>query len=96
MPSSLPEFHSSRLDGCEELQARGPFLARHASGDRINAEAVLTIDEPLKLPGIVVEGEGRSRRDAITCYLSGGEGWREAAKLLRGTFVDGTAELKGA
>ncbi|HVI05960.1 MAG TPA: hypothetical protein VM711_07705, partial [Sphingomicrobium sp.] len=30
----------------------------------------------------------------IACYLSGGDGWHEAAKLLRGTFADGTTERR--
>ena len=29
----------------------------------------------------------RLRQDAIACYLSGGEGWREAQKLLGGAFA---------
>lgn len=29
----------------------------------------------------------RLRREAITCYLSGSDGWQEAIKLLRGAFA---------
>ncbi len=29
----------------------------------------------------------RARQDAIACYHSGGEGWREALKLLGGAFA---------
>ena len=36
----------------------------------------------------------RSRQDAIACYLSGGEGWRDAMKMLGGTFAEEAAGLK--
>ena len=29
----------------------------------------------------------RLRQEAIACYLSGSEGWRDAIKLLRGAFA---------
>jgi hypothetical protein len=35
----------------------------------------------------------RSRGDAIACYLSGGDGWKDAVKKLGGTFA-GAAEMK--
>lgn len=39
--------------------------------------------------------EARSRQDAIACYLSGGEGWRDAVKMLGGAFAAEAAGLKG-
>jgi len=48
----------------------------------------------LSLLGESAGREGRSREDAIACYLSGGDGWRDAVKMLGGTFADGVAELR--
>jgi hypothetical protein len=40
------------------------------------------------------KGDARSREDAIACYLSGSEGWREAVKQLGGAFAEEARELK--
>jgi hypothetical protein len=69
-------------------------LARHERDFRTGAEAPLSLDELLALLGDA-DGDGRSREDAIACYLSAGEGWREAMKRLDGAFAEGAAELKG-
>jgi len=68
-------------------------LARHESDFRAGAQEPLSLDELLALLGNAAEGEGRSREDAIACYLSGGDGWREAVKRLGGTFAEGTTGL---
>ena len=70
-------------------------MARHESDFRIDTEEALTFDELLGFLGSTAEGKGYSREDAIACYLSSGEGWREAVKLLGGTFAEGARELKG-
>ena len=69
-------------------------MARHEGEFRGVAEEPLSLNELLALLGNAAESEGRSREDAIACYLSGGDGWREAVKLLGGTFAEGTAGLK--
>jgi hypothetical protein len=69
-------------------------LARHEGDFRVAAEEPLSLDELLSLLGNKAAGEERSRDDAIACYLSGGEGWREAVKLLGGTFAEGVTGLK--
>lgn len=69
-------------------------MARNASDVRIIAEDVLTFDGPPNLLGKVVEGGGRSREDAVACYLSGGAGWHEAVKRLGGAFAKGATELR--
>jgi hypothetical protein len=69
-------------------------LARHESDFRATAEELLGLDELLTLLGSAAEREGRSREDAIACYLSGGDGWREALKLLGGTFAQEAEGLK--
>jgi hypothetical protein len=69
-------------------------LARHEGGFRTAAEAPLSIDELLTLLGSASDEERQSREDAIACYLSGGEGWREAVKLLGGAFAEQEARLR--
>jgi hypothetical protein len=84
---SLLEFHSSRLDRGPTQAAKGAVLARHEGDFRTEAKAPLSLDELLALLGNGVERERQARDDAIACYLSGGEGWRDAARLLGGTFA---------
>jgi len=69
-------------------------LARHERDFREGAQEPLNLSDLLALLGNSAEGAGRSREDAIACYLSGGDGWREAVKVLGGTFAQGAAELK--
>jgi hypothetical protein len=69
-------------------------LARHESDFRASAKETLGLEELLDLLGMTAEREPRSREDAIACYLSAGEGWREAMKLLGGTFAQQATELK--
>ena len=70
-------------------------MARHERDFRTGAEEPVSLDELLALLGSGADGDGRSREDAIACYLSAGEGWREAMKRLGGAFAEGAAELKG-
>jgi len=69
-------------------------LARHERDFRTGAEAPLSLDDLLALLESGADGDIRSREDAIACYLSAGEGWREAMKRLGGAFAEGAAELK--
>ena len=69
-------------------------MARHEGDFRAEAPEPLSLNELLALLGNAAEGDERSREDAIACYLSGSEGWREAMKLLGGTFAEAAAELK--
>jgi len=63
-------------------------LARHEKDFRVDAEAPLSLNELLALLGQGAGTDDRSRQDAIACYLSGSEGWREAMKMLGGTFAE--------
>jgi len=69
-------------------------LARFERDFGAEAQEPLGLDELLALLGDSAEREGRSKEDAIACYLSSGEGWREAVKLLGGTFAEGTTGLR--
>ena len=70
-------------------------MARHERDFRSGAEEPLTLNELLTLLGSGADGDAEPREDAIACYLSAGEGWREAMKRLDGAFAEGAAELKG-
>ncbi|HEX5258819.1 MAG TPA: hypothetical protein VFW35_08560 [Sphingomicrobium sp.] len=52
------------------------------------------MNELLSLLGPGADADDRSRDDAIACYLSGSEGWREAMKMLGGAFAGEEAGLK--
>jgi hypothetical protein len=69
-------------------------LARYESDFRTTAEEALSLNELLQLLGSGVETSGRSREDAIACYLSRADGWRDAVKLLGGTFAEELPGLK--
>ena len=69
-------------------------MARYERNFRMNAEAPLSLDELLDLLAVAGEHSGRTRDDAIACYLSGSEGWREAVKCLGGAFAEEGAGLK--
>ena len=94
MPRSLPEFHSWRLDGSDRRQGEGADLARHEADLRGHAEEPLSLYELLALLGDAEKCDDRTREDAIACYLSGGEGWREAVKLLGGAFAGEAGRLR--
>ena len=69
-------------------------MARHERDFRTDAEAPLSLEELLSLLGSGSEADDRSRQDAIACYLSGSEGWRDAVKTLGGAFADEGTGLK--
>ena len=69
-------------------------MARHDGDVRTKTQEPISLSELLALLGDAAEREGRSREHAIACYLSGADGWREAVKLLGGTFAQEEARLK--
>ena len=69
-------------------------MARHEGDFRTQAQEPMGLSELLALLGDAAEREGRSREDAIACYLSGADGWREALKLLGGTFAQEETKLR--
>jgi hypothetical protein len=74
--------------------SEGAVLARHERDIREQAQTALSLYELLALLGDAEDCDDRTREDAIACYLSGGEGWREAVKLLGGTFAGSERGLK--
>lgn len=69
-------------------------MARHEGDFRSGTLEPLSLDELLALLGSGAGGEQLSREDAIACYLSAAEGWREAMKQLGGAFAEGVSELR--
>ena len=69
-------------------------MARHERDFRSSTEAPLSLDDLLALLGSGADVDERSREDAIACYLSGGDGWREAMRILGGTFAGEETGLK--
>ena len=69
-------------------------MARHERDFRTAAEAPLSLADLLALLGQGGDSDERSRQDAIACYLSGGDGWRDAMKMLGGTFAEDATGLK--
>ena len=69
-------------------------MARYERDFRSNKQEALGLEELLAMLGSAGEGEAQSREDAIACYLSGGDGWNEAVKLLGGTFAERVTGLR--
>ena len=69
-------------------------MARHESDFGAKAQEPLSLDELLTLLGNAAESEGRSREDAIACYLSASDGWRDAVRMLGGTFAEEETGLR--
>ena len=69
-------------------------MARHESDFGEKAREPLSLTELLELLGSGAGIEESSREDAIACYLSGGDGWKDAVKRLGGTFAEEAAGLK--
>ena len=69
-------------------------MARHEGEFRASADGPLSFHDLLALLGGEDPAQSQQRQDAIACYLSAGEGWREAVKKLGGAFADIEAGLK--
>jgi hypothetical protein len=69
-------------------------LARHDGRISAGTPTPLGFEEFVQLIGEPNSSGARGREDAIARYLSAGEGWDEAAKLLGGAFADDVAGLK--
>ena len=68
-------------------------MARFEKDFLAETEEPLSLNELLEL--LNASGlEDRERENAIACYLSAGEGWREAMRKISGAFADGETGLK--
>jgi hypothetical protein len=62
-------------------------LSRHEGDFRKAVEAPLSLEELVALLRGETEADDRARQNAIACYLSAGDGWRDAVKQLGGAFA---------
>jgi hypothetical protein len=62
-------------------------LAKHEGEFQAAAEVSLQLGELLAALAQRSASEGSDRQAAIACYLSGAEGWRDAAARLKGAFA---------
>ncbi len=63
-------------------------MARHEGDFRAVAGEPLSLNELLELLNASGAGDLQARQDAIACFLSASEGWRDAAKRLDGAFAE--------
>ena len=61
-------------------------MARFEKDFSEDGQEPLSLNELLTLLGNSASAD-RTREDAIACYLSGADGWREAVKKLGGAFA---------
>ena len=76
-----------------DYPSKGQDLARHESDFEAGAHAPLSMEELLSLLGSS-SADQRSREEAIACFLSGSEGWRDAIRVLGGTFAGKATGLR--
>ena len=69
-------------------------MSRHEGDFRNSVDAPLSLEELVALLRGDPDGDDRARQHAIACYLSAGEGWREAVKQLGGAFAPKGQELR--
>ena len=69
-------------------------MSRHERGFQPDAGARLGMEEMLHLLGADDKQDPEVRQQAIACFLSADEGWRDAVKALGGAFAEDEAGLK--
>ena len=69
-------------------------MGRDGKDVRAATSQKLSLDELLALLDHSSMGDAGSRDDAIACFLSGSDGWKDAARRLGGAFAQGAAELR--
>jgi hypothetical protein len=62
-------------------------LARFDGNLKAAKKAELDVDELLAALSILPAGGAEARQEAIACFLSASEGWRDARNTLQGTFA---------
>jgi len=68
-------------------------LARNEREFGSDTDGPLSLNDLLEL--LDASGvEARDRENAIACYLSAGEGWREAMQKISGAFAEGEMGLR--
>ena len=62
-------------------------MARFDGNLKAAEEAKLDVEELLSALSAPPGREQRDRQEAIACFLSGSEGWRDAREVLKGAFA---------
>lgn len=65
----------------------GAGLSRHEGKFTAAADAPLEMAELLAAMGAQANITPRDRQNAIACFLSAGEGWRDALDVIGGAFA---------
>lgn len=66
----------------------GAELSRHEGKFTAADESPIDIAELLAAMGAQSAIAARDRQKAIACFLSGGDGWRDALDILGGAFAE--------
>ncbi|HXG80709.1 MAG TPA: hypothetical protein VNJ05_02805 [Sphingomicrobium sp.] len=64
-------------------------MARFDGNLKAAGEAKLDVDELLSALSAAQGREQKERAEAIACFLSASEGWRDAKETLKGAFAGG-------
>ena len=62
-------------------------MARFDGNLKAAGEAKLDVDELLSALSATSDREQKDRQEAIACFLSVSEGWRDAREALKGAFA---------
>jgi hypothetical protein len=62
-------------------------LARFDGNLKAVGQAKLDVDELLSALASTSPANAKARADAIACFLSASEGWRDAREALKGAFA---------
>jgi hypothetical protein len=64
-------------------------LARFDGNLKAAGEAKLDVDELISALSSTAKRAEQERQDAIACFLSASEGWKDAKGTLKGAFASG-------
>ena len=64
-------------------------MARFDGNLKAAGEAKLDVDELLSALSSTAKQAEQDRQDAIACFLSASEGWKDARGTLKGAFASG-------
>jgi hypothetical protein len=97
MGISVRVFTRSSLIAASQLQTKAnPGGAVSRIEGRFEGSDGASVDAADILAALAKEAResAERRQDAVSLYLSAGEGWREASTVLRGAFATGEPELR--
>jgi hypothetical protein len=87
MAASLPEVHPSRLDKARPRLCEGEELSRFDGDLTASTDAPLSVAELVTILSGDFVATDHQRQQAIACFLSASDGWKDAIKSLGGAFA---------